>query len=96
MRVVVLGAGTVGTWIAELLCRNRHSVTVVDSESATTKRVNTELDVRVVTGSEPSRRNFLFFGILLFGFFIIFYFYYLFFGLGLSSNWKYLSTCLVT
>ena len=51
MRVVILGAGTVGTWIAELLCRNRHSVTVVDIESSNTKRVNTELDVRVVTGS---------------------------------------------
>ncbi len=51
MRVVVLGAGTVGTWIADLLCRNRHSVTVVDSSVANCKRVNTELDVRVVTGS---------------------------------------------
>lgn len=51
MRVVVLGAGTVGTWIAELLCRNRHSVTVVDIDPSNTKRVNTELDVRVVTGS---------------------------------------------
>lgn len=51
MRVVVLGAGTVGTWIADLLCRNRHSVTVVDSVPAHTKRINTELDVRVVTGS---------------------------------------------
>ena len=51
MRIVVLGAGTVGTWIADLLCRNRHSVTVVDINPANTKRVNTELDVRVVTGS---------------------------------------------
>ena len=51
MRVVVFGAGTVGTWIADLLCRNRHSVTVVDSVAAHTKRINTELDVRVVTGS---------------------------------------------
>ena len=51
MRIVVLGAGTVGTWIADLLCRNRHSVTVVDANAANTKRVNTELDVRVVTGS---------------------------------------------
>lgn len=51
MRVIVLGAGTVGTWIADLLCRNRHSVTVVDSDPAKTKQLNTELDVRVVTGS---------------------------------------------
>ena len=51
MRVVILGAGTVGTGIAELLCQNRHSVTVVDVDPSHTKRVNTELDVRVVTGS---------------------------------------------
>lgn len=51
MRIVVLGAGTVGTWIADLLCRNRHRVTVVDRDPENTKRVNTELDVRVVTGS---------------------------------------------
>lgn len=51
MRVVVLGAGTVGTWIADLLCRNGHSVTVVDIDSSNTKRVNSELDVRVITGS---------------------------------------------
>jgi trk system potassium uptake protein TrkA len=51
MRVVVFGAGTVGTWIADLLCQNRHSITVVDRDRAHTKRINDELDVRVVTGS---------------------------------------------
>ena len=51
MRIVVLGAGTVGTSIAELLCQNRHSVTVVDSNPEYTRRVNDELDVKVVTGS---------------------------------------------
>ncbi len=51
MRIVVLGAGTVGTSIAELLCQNRHSVTVVDHDPANTRRVDQELDVRAVTGS---------------------------------------------
>jgi len=51
MRIVVLGAGTVGTWIADLLCRHRHSVTVVDNDPSTCKLINNELDVRVVTGS---------------------------------------------
>jgi trk system potassium uptake protein TrkA len=51
MRIVVLGGGTVGTSIADLLCRNRHSVTVVDSNPAPARRINNELDVRVVTGS---------------------------------------------
>lgn len=51
MRIVVLGAGTVGTWIADLLCQHRHSVTVVDVNPEHTARVNEELDVRAVTGS---------------------------------------------
>lgn len=51
MRIVVLGAGTVGTSIAEILCHYRHSVTVVDHDPAHTRRVNDELDVRTVTGS---------------------------------------------
>jgi trk system potassium uptake protein TrkA len=51
MRIVVLGAGTVGSSIADLLCRYRHSVTVVDSSMEKTRRVNEMLDVGVVTGS---------------------------------------------
>ncbi len=51
MRIVTLGAGTVGTWIADLLCQHRHSVTVVDVDSEHTRRVYNELDVGVVTGS---------------------------------------------
>ncbi|OHB82382.1 MAG: Trk system potassium transport protein TrkA [Planctomycetes bacterium RBG_16_64_12] len=51
MRIVVLGAGTVGTSIAELLCQHRHNVTVVDRDAAVVQRANDELDVRAVTGS---------------------------------------------
>lgn len=51
MRVVVLGAGTVGTWIADLLCQHRHSVTVVDSNPKYVKRVNDEMDVKAILGS---------------------------------------------
>ena len=51
MRIVVMGAGTVGTSIADRLCAEGHSVTVVDLDSEHTRRVNEELDVRVVTGS---------------------------------------------
>ncbi len=50
MRIIVLGAGTVGTWIADLLCQNRHSITVVDVDPAHTRRINDELDVRALTG----------------------------------------------
>ena len=51
MRIVVLGAGTVGTSIADLLCRNRHSITVVDDNAAHCRQINNDLDVRVVCGS---------------------------------------------
>jgi len=51
MQIVVLGAGTVGTSIASRLCEKGHSVTVVDRDPENTRRVNDELDVRVVTGS---------------------------------------------
>ena len=51
MRIVVLGAGTVGTSTAELLCKNRHSVTVVDSNPEKIARLNEQLDVRAITGS---------------------------------------------
>ncbi len=46
-----MGAGTIGSSIANRLCVEGHSVTVVDHNPATTRRVNAELDVRVVTGS---------------------------------------------
>jgi len=51
MNIVVLGAGTVGTHIADLLCSREHSVTVVDSDYERTRRINDDLDVRVVNGS---------------------------------------------
>jgi len=51
MKIVILGAGTVGTSIANTLCQERHSVTVVDHDPDNTRRAYDELDVRVVTGS---------------------------------------------
>jgi len=51
MRIVVLGGGTVGTSIADLLCRHRHSVTVVENDVEHARRINNELDVRVIQGS---------------------------------------------
>jgi trk system potassium uptake protein TrkA len=51
MRIVVLGAGTVGTSIANVLCQNGHNVTLVDNDPAKVRRANAELDVRALTGS---------------------------------------------
>ncbi|MDA7978343.1 MAG: Trk system potassium transporter TrkA [Pirellulales bacterium] len=51
MNIVILGAGTVGTSTADLLCRNRHNVTVVDVNPENIRRLNERLDVRGITGS---------------------------------------------
>ncbi|MEM1067916.1 MAG: Trk system potassium transporter TrkA [Planctomycetota bacterium] len=59
MRVLTLGAGTVGRWVADMLCRRRHSVTVVDNDPENVHRINSELDVRAIVGS-ASRSTVLF------------------------------------
>lgn len=59
MRVLTLGAGTVGRWVADMLCRRRHSVTVVDHNPENVRRINSELDVRAIEGS-ASRSTVLF------------------------------------
>jgi trk system potassium uptake protein TrkA len=51
MNIVVLGGGTVGAWIAGLLCQHRQSVTVVDIDAERVRRINERIDVRAVTGS---------------------------------------------
>ncbi len=51
MKVLTLGAGTVGTWVADLLCRSRHDVTVVDLDPEHVRRVNNDLDVKAMVGA---------------------------------------------
>jgi trk system potassium uptake protein TrkA len=51
MNIVVLGAGRVGSSVAELLCQREHSVTVVDTDPDRVNAINEELDVRAIVGS---------------------------------------------
>ena len=51
MNIVILGAGTVGHVIAEMLCQHEHVVTIVDKDPEVIRRVNEELDVRGLLGS---------------------------------------------
>lgn len=51
MNIVILGAGRVGSSIADLLCSMEHSVTVVDTDPQKVARINEELDVRAIVGS---------------------------------------------
>lgn len=51
MNIVILGAGTIGASIAELLCRHKHNVTVVDSSRTALTQVEESLDIQTVHGS---------------------------------------------
>ena len=51
MRIIVLGAGTVGSSISSLLCLHGHSLTVVDALASRVKQLNETLDARAITGS---------------------------------------------
>lgn len=51
MNIVIFGAGTVGTSIADLLCANNHNVCLVDSSRDALSLVEERLDVRSLCGS---------------------------------------------
>lgn len=51
MNIVILGAGTVGSSIAEQLCGSHHNVTVVDEDAERVHAINERHDVRAITGS---------------------------------------------
>jgi len=51
MNIVILGAGTVGTSIAETLCEHGQNVCIVDASRKALERVEESLDVRSVCGS---------------------------------------------
>ncbi|MCA8989968.1 MAG: Trk system potassium transporter TrkA, partial [Planctomycetaceae bacterium] len=51
MNVLILGAGTVGTSIAALLCKNQHNVRLVDSSAEALENAGDDLDVQMIHGS---------------------------------------------
>lgn len=51
MNIVILGAGTVGTSLAEILCANNHDVRLVDQSRDTLDEVSDSLDVQTICGS---------------------------------------------
>ena len=51
MHIVILGAGTVGTSIAELLCAHQHNVCIIDDSRAALDVIEEKLDVQTVHGS---------------------------------------------
>ena len=51
MRIVILGAGQVGSTVAESLVSEANDITVVDIDPARLKRLQDRLDLRTVTGN---------------------------------------------
>ena len=49
MRIIILGAGTVGSWVAETFCKE-HDVTVVDTDLESIREMDS-IDVQVLEGS---------------------------------------------
>jgi K+ transport systems, NAD-binding component len=51
MKILVLGGGKIGSSVAEILCHQRHKVTVVEQNASVATQIDTEMDVNVVVGS---------------------------------------------
>ena len=54
MKIVLVGAGEVGSHISKVLSEAGHDVTVVEADPAKASRVDQELNVRVISGSGSS------------------------------------------
>ena len=54
MKVLILGGGTVGSTVADFLCKERHKVTVIDCDSDVIDQLRGSLDIRGIVGSASS------------------------------------------
>lgn len=57
MKIVILGAGTLGTFLVSTLCRDNHDVVIIDKSSDTIQRLKDKLDVMALTGDGASITN---------------------------------------
>jgi len=56
MRIVIVGAGLVGSTLAEKLSRDGHDVSVIDCDSARVRELGDSMDVRVIEGNGATAR----------------------------------------
>lgn len=54
MKIVIVGAGEIGTHLATKLADNHHSIVVIDSDEGTASELESKLDVRVIVGDGAS------------------------------------------
>jgi trk/ktr system potassium uptake protein len=57
MKIIILGAGTLGTFLVSTLCRDNHDVVVIDKSSDTIQRLKDKLDVMALAGDGASITN---------------------------------------
>ncbi|MDF1753163.1 MAG: Trk system potassium transporter TrkA [Verrucomicrobiales bacterium] len=50
MKIVIVGAGEIGTHLAKKLAHSNHSIVVIDADEAIVADLESKLDVRVITG----------------------------------------------
>ncbi len=51
MNIVIMGAGTVGTFVADTLCAAQHNVTIIDKSRSALEQVEERVDVQTICGS---------------------------------------------
>lgn len=51
MNIVIMGAGTVGTFVADTLCAEQHNVTIIDKSRSALAQVEERVDVQTICGS---------------------------------------------
>ncbi len=54
MKIVIVGAGEIGTHLALSLAEKNHSIVVIDAEELTTKELEGKLDARIIVGDGTS------------------------------------------
>ncbi|HAN19475.1 MAG: Trk system potassium transport protein TrkA [Bacteroidetes bacterium GWC2_33_15] len=54
MKIIIAGAGEVGTHLAKMLSVEFHDITVIDNDEKNIKNMNTNLDLMTITGSATS------------------------------------------
>ena len=57
MKIVIVGAGAVGSYLAERLSAEGQDVTVIESDPVVAARVDTAIDCQVITGNGASART---------------------------------------
>ena len=51
MKILVLGGGVIGSSVADVLCEQRHRVTIVEKNHDLAAQIDSEMDVKVIVGS---------------------------------------------